>query len=43
MNAHMRTKNAPTPSPTPPSSGAGRRAFSVTAFVMTVVTMMAMC
>jgi len=36
--------NEPTPSPTPPSSGAGRRAFGVTpAFVMTVVAMVAMC
>ena len=35
--------NEPTPSPTPPSSGAGRRDFGVTAFVMTVVMMMAMC
>ena len=33
--------DSPTPSPTPPSSGAGRRAFGVTAaFVMTVVLAM---
>ena len=38
------TPDSPTPSPTPPSSGAGRRAFGVTpAFVMTVVAMVAMC
>ena len=35
--------DSPTPSPTPPSSGAGRRAFGVTtAFVMTVLAMAAM-
>jgi len=34
--------NEPTPSPTPPASGTERMAFSVTAFVTMMVTMMAM-